>query len=199
MKPKKNSTGTKGKSSASQSNDAKPKRTPAPRKSAEPAASPELPPFLLEGDRPETPAASGPGEKFALGPTPPEQQFESAEAELPESYGTKRLFLTARDPHWLYANWDLTPEQQKRYNSLSADKHLVLRIYAGTAEGEPVSQVHVHPESRHWFAHVEQRRREILRRAGLLSQNAGRACLDPGGGLRGDADPAGFGVGGHEH
>ena len=156
MKPKKNSPGTKGKSSSSQSPDAKSKRAPAKRKSAAPAASPELPPFLLEGDRPEAPAVSGPGEKFALGPTPPEQEFESAEADLPESYGTKRLFLTARDPHWLYANWDLTPEQQKRYNSLSADKHLVLRIYMGTAEGEPISQIHVHPESKHWFAHVEQ-------------------------------------------
>jgi uncharacterized protein len=115
-----------------------------------------LPPFLLEGDRPAAPPVSGPGEKFALGPTPPEQEFDSADADLPSAYGTKRLFLTARDPHWLYANWDLSPEQQKRYNILSSDKHLVLRIFMGSAEGKPVSQIHVHPESRHWFAHVEQ-------------------------------------------
>jgi uncharacterized protein len=75
---------------------------------------------------------------------------------LPAAYGTKRLFLTARDPHWLYANWDLTPVQQKRYNALSADEHLVLRIFMDSATGRPIAEIHVHPESRHWFAHVEQ-------------------------------------------
>jgi len=98
---------------------------------------------------------SGPGEKFALGPTPPAQHFGSEGADLPESYGTKRLNLTARDPHWLYANWDLSREQQLRYNKQSADGHLILRIYAGSPGGKPVSEIHVHPESRHWFANVE--------------------------------------------
>ena len=74
----------------------------------------EAPPILLEGDQPAPPPASGPGQKYALGPTPPPQQFETAETELPEAYGTKKLFLTARDPHWLYAHWDLTREQQLR-------------------------------------------------------------------------------------
>ena len=116
----------------------------------------EAPPILLEGDQPAPPPASGPGQKYALGPTPPAQQFETAETELPEAYGTKKLFLTARDPHWLYAHWDLTREQQFRLNAKSADGHLVLRIYAGKIEGHPLYEIHVHPESRHWFAHVER-------------------------------------------
>jgi len=116
---------------------------------------PEAPSILLEGDHPVPPPASGPGEKYALGPTPPAQPFESAETELPEAYGTKKLFLTARDPHWLYAHWDLTREQQLRLNGKSADGHLVLRIYSGKLEGHPLYEIHVHPESRHWFAHVE--------------------------------------------
>src|SRR5208282_6347154 len=91
----------------------------------------EAPPILLEGDQPMPPPASGPGQKYALGPTPPAQQFETAETELPEAYGTKKLFLTARDPHWLYAHWDLTREQQLKLNAKSSDGHLVLRIYAG--------------------------------------------------------------------
>jgi hypothetical protein len=99
---------------------------------------------------------SGPGEKFALGPTPPAQEFSAEDSELPSSYGTKRLFLTARDPHWLYAQWDLTPTQQASYNKLSADKHLVLRIHANAPQGDLVSEIHVHPESHHWFAHVER-------------------------------------------
>jgi len=103
-----------------------------------------------------SPTTSGPGEKFVLGPTPPEQRFEPESAGLPESYGTKRLCLTARDPHWLYANWDLRREQQLRYNKQSAAGHLILRIYAEAVGGRPVAEIHVHPESRHWFTNVDR-------------------------------------------
>jgi hypothetical protein len=116
----------------------------------------EVPSLLLEGDQPALPPASGPGQKYALGPVPPSQHFENAETELPEAYGTGRLFLTARDPHWLYAHWDLTREQQSKLNAKSSDGHLILRLYAGKIEGHPVCDIHVHPESRHWFAHVER-------------------------------------------
>lgn len=111
--------------------------------------------MLLEGDSPSLPAISGPGEKFALGPTSPERHFTAA-TELPEAYGTGRLFIAARDPHWLYANWDFTPAQLRQHNSKSVDHHLILRIYADKAEGSPVSETHVHPESNHWFVHVER-------------------------------------------
>lgn len=113
-----------------------------------------VPAILLEGDEPAAPAPSGPGEKFSLGATPPAQNFSGG--ELPDSYGTRKLFLTARDPHWLYATWDLTPAQQKELNAASSDGHLILRIYAGKIEGHPAYEIHVHPESRHWFAHVER-------------------------------------------
>jgi hypothetical protein len=74
-----------------------------------------------------------------------------AGAELPESYGTQQLFLAARDPRWLYAHWDFTAEQLKKYNALSADGHLLLRLYRDTPAGPPLLQIHLHPESRHWF------------------------------------------------
>jgi hypothetical protein len=116
----------------------------------------DVPPILLEGDQPSTPPATGPGEKFSLGPSPVAQKFEDAERELPEAYGTRKLFLTARDPHWLYAHWDLTREQQSKLNVESGDGHLVLRLYATGLEGHPLYEIHVHPDSRHWFAHVER-------------------------------------------
>lgn len=117
-------------------------------------SGPEVPAILLEGDGPTSAVVSGPGEKFSLGATPPVQNFSGG--ELPESYGTKKLFLTARDPHWLYAHWDLTREQQIELNAASSDGHLILRIFAGKIEGHPAYEIHVHPESRHWFAHVER-------------------------------------------
>ena len=30
---------------------------------------------------------------------------------LPDSYGTRKLFLVARDPHIVFAYWDLDPVQ----------------------------------------------------------------------------------------
>lgn len=126
----------------------------APRKTARRKPPVELPPILLEGDFPPAPPVSGPGEKFALGPTPPAQEFPAEATQLPEAYGTKRLFLTARDPHWLYVNWDFTREQQAGFNRKSADGHLVARIYFAPPDGALAVEVHVHPESRHWFAHV---------------------------------------------
>jgi hypothetical protein len=117
----------------------------------------KIPPILLEGDAPPTPpapAASGPGQRYALGPTPPAPPTATATTELPEAYGTQQLFLTARDPHWLFAYWDLTHEQLKKYNGLSVDRHLVLRVYRDALAGEPLAQIHVHPESRDWFVPV---------------------------------------------
>jgi hypothetical protein len=115
----------------------------------------EAPPILMEGDHPAPPPASGPGQKYVLGAWPTSQKAEP-EPELPEAYGTKKLFLTARDPHWLYANWDLTHDQQSKLNARSAEGHLILRVYANKIEGHPLYEIHVHPESRHWFAHVEK-------------------------------------------
>jgi hypothetical protein len=145
-----------------------PKRKVSARKTTAPAPEPvAIPAILLEGDQPTAPTASGPGQRYSLGPVPPVHSGTGeAAAELPEAYGTKRLLLTARDPHWLYTRWDLTREQQRQYNSLSADRHLVVRVYLGSIKGEPFTQVHVHPESNHWFIHVGQAGAKYLAQLG---------------------------------
>jgi hypothetical protein len=140
--------------------------SPARRKRAQPRATQagpapktsrlKIPPILLEGDDAPPPAAGGPGQRYALGPTPPAARAAAAESPLPEAYGTQQLFLTARDPHWLYAHWDMTAAQLKKYNSLSTDGHLVLRIHRGAPEAAPLSEIHVHPQSRNWFVPVPE-------------------------------------------
>jgi hypothetical protein len=132
---------------AAPSNGSKPKRVAKP-------PTTKIPALLLEGDAPSPPQIGGPGRRYALGPSAPAEKFPETTGELPEAYGTERLFLTARDPQWLYATWDLTAEQQRKYNAASADKHLVVRVYVNEPKGEPVAQVHVHPESKNWFIHV---------------------------------------------
>lgn len=74
--------------------------------------------------------------------------------KLPEAYGTKQLFLIARDPRWLFAQWDFTAAEQRALNQLSADGHLTLHIFKDSPAGEPVAQVKIQAEARHWFVPV---------------------------------------------
>jgi hypothetical protein len=128
----------------------------------------KIPSILLEGDKPAPAPASGPGHRYALGPTPPVEKLQT-EGELPDSYGTGTILLTARDPHWLYTHWDLSGDQQRRYNGLSRDGHLIVRIYIDAAKGKPVAQVHVHPESRHWFVNVDHANTRYVAELGYYS------------------------------
>lgn len=137
--------------------EAKPEiRAPVVREEKKPLPKPvrskplKIPPILLEGDKPSPAPLSGPGERYSLGPKPPAEKL-STEGELPESYGTQHLMLTARDPHWLYAHWDLTRDQQRKYNAFSRDGHLALRVYADAVGGNPETEIQLHPDSNHWF------------------------------------------------
>jgi hypothetical protein len=115
-----------------------------------------VPPILLEGDEAATPDAEGPGQCYLLGLPLPGEPLEATResGELPEAYGTAKLLLTARDPHWLYVHWDLTREQLQEYNRRSADGHLILRVFIDHPTSEPYVETHVNPESRNWFVHV---------------------------------------------
>ena len=161
-------------------------KPPAKRSPARPAvvhrtAAMVFPPLLLEGDAPVSAPVTGPGEKYTLGPIPPSQEMGSETAALPEAYGTKRLFLTARDPHWLYAHWDFTREQQARYNQQSADGHLILRIQYAPPNGGLALEMHVHPESRHWFAHVGRAATAYTAEVGYYNQRRKWASLGRSG------------------
>jgi len=114
-----------------------------------------VPPILFEGDEPASSSPMGLGLKYALGPSPAPGRTTPEEPELPQAYGTGRLLLAARDPHCLYAHWDLTLEQQQRFNRLSVHRHLLVRVHPEALSRPPVSELHVHPESRHWFIHVD--------------------------------------------
>ena len=144
-----------------------------------PHTSAPIPSVLLEGDTTPAPAPSGPGQRYALGPRAVHEKLPAAEnlGELPEAYGTKRLLLTARDPHWLYAHWDLTKEQLKKCNALSVDGHLVLRVFKDAVAGEPFTIQHVHPESRNWFVHVGRGGTKFLAELGYYETGGRWVCI----------------------
>jgi hypothetical protein len=131
----------------------------------------KIPSILFEGDEPSAAPITAPGEKFATGPSLSPLPAEPEEDRLPEAYGTGRVFLTARDPHCLYAHWDLTAEQQRHYNSLSADQHLIVRTRLESPSGAIVNELPVHPESRHWFIHVDHAATRYVAELGYYPPN----------------------------
>jgi hypothetical protein len=118
-----------------------------------PAAPAGIPPILLEGDETALPTVAGTEQKYALGPAAQAPNIE--ESELPQTYGTGGLLLAARDPHCLYAHWDLSGEQLRVYSTSSRDEHLVLRIHLDNVAGKQVSELPISANAQHAFAHVD--------------------------------------------
>ncbi len=134
---------------------ARPASKQKPAATGKPARKlPKIPALLLEGDGPAVSARSGPGNRYDLGVAAPPVTPSGDDLVLPDSYGTRRLQLVARDPQWLYAHWDLTGEQLRTYNQLSRSGHLTLQVFEDDMAGKPRLEIDVHPESRSWFAHV---------------------------------------------
>jgi len=97
--------------------------------------------------------------KFVLQPFSPASQVDQTPAfeflgELPESYGTRRLFLAARDPRWLYAYWDFTWQQLRDAEQESPDGKIFLQIFIPGQER--VQQIHIFPGSREWYLPVHR-------------------------------------------
>lgn len=93
--------------------------------------------------------------KFELMPSQPAMTSEPAYeylGELPESYGTKRLYLVARDPQWLFAYWDWTLPQFQEAANAAHEHKVFLQIYSAT--GDRLQQIRVREESRHWYIHI---------------------------------------------
>ena len=97
--------------------------------------------------------------KFVLQPFSPTSQVDQTPAfeflgELPESYGTRRLFLAARDPRWLYAYWDFTWQQLRDAEQEAPDGKIFLQIFIPGQER--VQQIHIFPGSREWYLPVHR-------------------------------------------
>jgi uncharacterized protein len=114
----------------------------------------KIPSILLEGDAAPAPEVGGPGMRYALATQTVTPSLAAGTGHLPDAYGTGRIFLTARDPHWLYVSWDFTQRQQREFNAKSRDGHLVLRVFAKDTATTVYPEVHLHPESKDWFVNV---------------------------------------------
>jgi len=73
---------------------------------------------------------------------------------LPESYGSKKLFLVARDPHILFAYWDLNQVQYQEASRAAHDGKVFLEVYV-PGEGR-VQQIHIWDCHKNWYLQVNR-------------------------------------------
>lgn len=121
-----------------------------------------IPPILLEGDAPASPAD---GERAAAGQTI-KSPAETASAQLPASYGLSRLSLLPREPQWLFATWDFSQDQQREAERMPG-RRLALRVFLGELNGELVKEIPVHPDSRQCFIYIERPERVFAAELGF--------------------------------
>ncbi|MCG3149845.1 MAG: hypothetical protein PCFJNLEI_03310 [Verrucomicrobiae bacterium] len=91
--------------------------------------------------------------KFDVAPAKrqPKQVFlEENLGELPDSYGTGRLFLSARDLHWLFAYWDFHWQQLAEFRKQASDGRVVLRVFEKN-HAYPAQEITLGHDSRNWY------------------------------------------------
>jgi hypothetical protein len=116
-------------------------RIAAPRKSVE---------AVMAKPQATKPATSAP--KPPVKPTV-KPAVEESLGDLPASYGTGKLFLTARDPHWLYAYWDLSPDQMAAHAKQAVDEKVLLQLFENSGK-EPIREFPVNHGTRDSYISV---------------------------------------------
>ena len=97
------------------------------------------------------------GYKFILTPpVAPPHEVPAYEylGELPDSYGTRRLWLVARDPYFLFAYWDFSGDQFTELTHQANDNNVFLQLYL--ENGERLQQIQLHPGTKSWYLHVNR-------------------------------------------
>jgi hypothetical protein len=88
---------------------------------------------------------------------------------LPDSYGTKKLFLVARDPHILFAYWDLSPVQYQEAARAAHDGKVFLEVYV-PGEGR-VQQIHIWDTHKNWYLQVNRPDTNFVAQLGYYRQD----------------------------
>jgi len=94
---------------------------------------------------------------------------------LPESYGSKKLFLVARDPYILFAYWDLSPVQYQEAARAAHDGKIFLEVYV-LNEGR-IQQIHVWDSHKNWYIQVNRPDTSFVAQLGYYRSDGGFEVL----------------------
>jgi hypothetical protein len=155
--PAKGATAVKPAAAVERAAAVKPDTTPKPPR--RPRKAKASPPPVDPPAAPRPPALSGLSEeeqvlsaKYLPRDLPP-RVFEEERFIFPESYGVNRVRLLVKDPHWLFAHWDVDPRvreelRREKGERVAALARLTLRLTDSSGAGGAV----VLPEgARSWY------------------------------------------------
>lgn len=134
-----------------------------------------VPALSVGGSSPSSPAPAMPA------PEPPaalaKKELPAYEflGYLPDSYGTKKLFLVARDPNILFAYWDLSPVQYQEAARAAHDGKVFLEVYV-PGEGR-VQQIHIWDTHRNWYLQVNRPDTNFVAQLGYYRHDGGFEVL----------------------
>ncbi len=108
-------------------------------------------------------------------PPAPQKAVASNGFELPQGYGENQLVLLVRDPWWIYAYWEVTPERENHVRNAMAQEGTtfyckVLRVYDVTGKNPPEHHSFFDIEfgfSGNWYVDVGTPDREWMAEIGL--------------------------------
>ncbi len=104
----------------------------------------------------------------------PAPAFENL-GELPASYHENVLFLTARDPRWLFAYWDFDWAPFLPSAFRGGVRQFFLSVL--TADGGEESLVEVKPEARNWYLPVNKSNTAYYAEIGFFEPNGEWRCI----------------------
>jgi hypothetical protein len=116
----------------------------------------------------QPPGVVGKGKPF----TPP--AYEDL-GTLPESYGTRKLFLVARDPNIVFVYWDLDSLQYQEAVRAAHDGKVFLELYV-PGEGR-VQQIHVWDSHKNWYLQVNRPNTPFVAQLGYYRHDGGFEVL----------------------
>ena len=125
-------------------------------------------------------SSSAPAVSAAILPPKPKVKAEELPAYeflgyLPESYGTMKLYLVARDPQTLFAYWDLSRSQYQSAVHAAHDGKVFLEVYV-PGEGR-VQQIHIWDCHQHWYLQVNRPGAAFIAQLGYYRADGGLEVL----------------------
>jgi hypothetical protein len=155
-----------------------PKPAPKAAPKAAPVAAPAKTPKPNAAAKPPKPAAKKPAARKAAetAKASHEQIRRSAEEskyylgaeqrvmppveaiEIPKGYNVDRIVALVRDPHWIFAYWEVTDrkyrELERAFGSTWPSCKMILRVYDRSSESERHFDIALTRESRNWYINV---------------------------------------------
>ena len=140
--------------------------------------------FGPDVDAPSSPSPSlqVPPPSVTANPLPPDPLPVNAELPsyeflgyLPDSYGTRKLFLVPRDPRILFAYWDLNAFQYQEAARVAKDGKIFLELYV-PGEGR-IQQIHLWESHKNWYLQVNRPDTAFVAQLGFYREDGGFEVL----------------------